>query len=143
MSFTPAGAQIAEVWLEESNPETPRRHMRANGADGETMTQLENLLRSSRVGVHFVFSGPQADIYTARARAIDNGAIDAEITLLESVVGNLHVYCAHCKETTSTGNGIGATVRCGGCARQLVVYHHFSRRTSSYLGFMANAEEVS
>lgn len=106
------------------------------------MANLGDVVQGSKIGVHLVFSGPQTDIYAARAQALRNGAIDAEITLLQTCMTEANVYCAHCKQTTTTQNDVGATAVCSGCARELVIYHHFSRRTASYLGFMANAEET-
>lgn len=142
VSFTAAGAEAVQGWLELSGLGTPHRHIRALRADGRTLADLGEVVQGSKIGVHLVFSGPQTDIYAARAQALRKGAIDAEITLLETGVAEAKVYCAHCKETTTTQNDVGATAVCSGCARELVIYHHFSRRTASYLGFMANAEEA-
>lgn len=142
VSFTAAGAKAAQGWLQLSGPGTPHRHIRAHRADESTLADLGDVVQGSKIGVHLVFSGPQTDIYAARAQALRNGAIDAEITLLQTCMTEANVFCAHCKETTTTQNDVGATFVCSGCARELVIYHHFSRRTASYLGFMANAEET-
>ena len=142
VSFTAAGAEAAQGWLQLSGPGTAHRHIRADRADAGTLAGLGGVVQDSKVGVHLAFSGPRADIYAARAQAVRNGALDAEITLLETGAADAQVYCAHCKETTTTQNDVGATAVCSGCARELVIYHHFSRRTASYLGYMAKAEEV-
>lgn len=143
MSFTSAGARAADNWLEQSKPGIPQRHIQTDRGDSSALVDLMEVLQDAKVGVHVVFAGPQADIYAARAQALRNGAIDAEISLLETGAAERRVHCAHCKIATTTRNRVGNTVSCAGCARELTIYYHFSRRTASYLGFMANAEEVS
>jgi hypothetical protein len=142
ISFTSAGARTAEAWLKQSDPRIPRRHVQLDRADSGTLADLGDVVRNAKVGVHLLFAGPQAEIYAARAQALGSGAVDAEVSLLETDAGERRVYCAHCRATTVAGNTVGATVSCSGCACELTIYHHFSRRTASYLGFKANAEEV-
>lgn len=142
VSFSPDGATTAEAWLRLPMPGMPHRHITTDRACGTALADIQDIVQNAKVGLRLVFSGPQADIYAARARAVASGAIDDEITLLETDSTGRRVYCAHCKETTPSLNPVGATVVCSGCSRDLMIYHHFSRRTASYLGFKANAEEV-
>lgn len=143
VSFTAAGADTAKEWLDASREGTLRRHIQATEADSSVLRRIGDMVKHSRVGTHLLFAGPQPDIYAARAQAIKNGAIDAEIALRETGDRSLRVSCAHCKETTVTPRAVGDTVHCAGCSRELVVYHHFSRLTASYLGYMVNAEEIA
>lgn len=142
VSFSPAGATTAQAWLRRPESGIPHRHIRTDRADPNALANVRNLVRNAKVGVRFVFTGPQADIYAARAQALTEGAVEEEITLLETDATGRQVYCPHCKATTPSRNPVGATVTCTGCTRELVIYHHFSRRTASYLGFKTNAEEV-
>lgn len=48
------------------------------------------------------------------------------------------VVCMHCRHTNRDVRE--TLVDCGGCARVLSVYDHFSRRLGCYMGFQANAE---
>lgn len=142
MSFTPAGTSRARAWLRRPSPDIPHRHISADRVSPNALDDVRDLVRNARVGARFVFSGPQADIYAARAQALREGAVEEEITLLETDATSRRVYCAHCKTTTPTRHPVGETVTCSGCSRSLVIYHHFSRRTASYLGYKSNAEEV-
>ncbi len=141
VSFSPAGATAAQAWLRRPAG-IPHRHITTDRACGSTLADIQDIVQNAKVGVRLVFSGPQADIYSARSRALASGAIDEEIMLLETDSAGRRVYCPHCKETTPTDRPVGAIVICSGCSRDLMIYHHFSRRTASYLGFKANAEEA-
>lgn len=143
VSFNTSGAKVTQAWLRQSNFSSRCRHISVERLDSLAWEDLRNIIWNARVGVHFVFAGPQMDIYAARALALSEGAIDAEITLLETEIRDRRVYCAHCRGTTVTQEKIGTITTCSGCARELQIYHHFSRKSASYLGFMANAEEVT
>ncbi len=86
-------------------------------------------------------AGPEADVLATCAVVRAQGAVDAEITAHAVSTDRKNVLCTHCRSTTSTDADVGATCPCSGCGRELLVYHHVSRRHAGYMGFMADAEE--
>ena len=109
-------------------------------ADPGALESIGALLDSAKTGFRMLVAGPESDVYLARAAALDHGALDEEIALAVTSAARRRVHCAHCTTITVTNQAIGSIVECSGCDRSLLVYHHFSRRTSSYLGFLDNAE---
>lgn len=129
----PRGSHLAARWCEFS----------AARADAAALTRLRSMLATSTVGFRLLLAGPETDVYLARATALDCGALDEELTLVVTSADDRRVLCAHCKTLTETTEPIGGTVRCAGCDRLMLIYHHYSRRTASYLGFMVNAEDLA
>jgi hypothetical protein len=75
------------------------------------------------------------------------GFDDAELTLTCTTPGSpftdrdlRRVNCCHCHTVSVHPVAVGDPVDCPGCGRSLVVYHHFSRRTASYLAFTPEEE---
>ena len=91
--------------------------------------------------MRIVIVGDEREAFAARACARAAGAIDDEIALLITDRRARAVFCAHCRAVQLAEAHVGDVVVCGGCARSLVVYHHFSRTHAAYLGYMADAEE--
>jgi hypothetical protein len=141
LSFGLEGQAAVDAWLARTEPSVPRRRLAAAAADEAALAALATELDGAVVGLRVLLGGPQADVYAARAAAVGLGLIDEEPVLLVTSEAAKRVHCPHCKGLTMTEQPVGATVPCRRCRRQLVIHHHFSRRTASYLGFMADAEE--
>jgi hypothetical protein len=141
LSFGTEGRAAVDTWLARTDPSVPRRRLAAAAADEAALAALAAALEGAVVGLRVLLGGPQADVYAARAAAAGLGLIDEELVLLVTSETAKRVHCPHCQGLTATEQPVGATVPCRGCRRQLLIYHHFSRRTASYLGFMADAEE--
>lgn len=101
---------------------------------------LDVLLAEARVGMRFLVTGPEAEVYAVRARLREAGAIDEEISLLVTDRSRIRVYCAHCQHTHLHEARVNETVFCPGCRHQLIVHYHFSRQRAAYLGYMVGAE---
>jgi hypothetical protein len=101
---------------------------------------LDALLAEARVGMRFLVTGPEAEVYAVRARLREAGAIDEEISLLVTDRSRIRVYCAHCQHTHLHEARVNETVFCPGCRRRLIVHYHFSRQRAAYLGYMVDAE---
>lgn len=107
---------------------------------------LDRRLVAARVGWRLVLVGAEAPVLAAQARAQGAGLLDAEI--LAEVVDDggpdadiRSVHCAHCATVHLAAVPVGGLTRCPECAADLIVYHHLSRRTGAYLGYMNGAEE--
>lgn len=105
-------------------------------------TALTATLERARVGVRVALAGPAGACLRLRAVALDAGAEDDEIHVHATETGTAEVYCAHCSTATATAVGVDGVVPCAGCGRDLVVYHHVSRRLGQYLGFQVDAETL-
>lgn len=107
---------------------------------------LDRQLVAARVGWRLVLVGAEAPVLAAQARALAAGVLGEEI-LAEVVASrgvdaeSRSVHCAHCATVHQASVPVGGLTRCPACSADLVVYHHLSRRTGAYLGFMNDAEE--
>jgi dimethylamine monooxygenase subunit C len=142
-AFGPEGYLAGAAWLEETDPGVPTEQHSAPAAEREVLAAIQASLATAVVGVRVVFAGPEADVYAARAVALDAGACGDEIVLLITSAKQRRVYCPHCRTTSVTLAPLAGTVPCSGCSRTLMVYHHFSRRTARYLGFLADTEDIA
>lgn len=138
VQFGERGSIRARALLDREAPAVPVEEIHLDGLD--ELDVLESALQRCRVGVRIVLAGSETEVYAARARALSAGAVEDELLLEVTDVERRRVYCAHCRTLSSTRSSIGATIPCRGCGRSLVVYHHFSRELSAYLGYMADAE---
>ncbi|MFF0814552.1 dimethylamine monooxygenase subunit DmmA family protein [Rhodococcus sp. NPDC003318] len=106
---------------------------------------LERQLVAARVGWRLVLVGAEAPVLAAQAQALAAGVLGeeilAEVVDSRGVDAELHVHCAHCATVHEASVPVGGLTRCPECAADLVVYHHLSRRTGAYLGYMHDAEE--
>jgi hypothetical protein len=99
-------------------------------------------LRRARVGVRVRLAGPAGPCLRLRAAALQAGLEDDEIGVFPTGRGDIDVFCTHCRGVTSASANIGDVVPCGRCRRNLVVYHHVSRRSGRFMGYMVDAEVV-
>ncbi|WP_349828535.1 dimethylamine monooxygenase subunit DmmA family protein [Brevibacterium litoralis] len=110
-------------------------------ADPTALAEIAGAMKQSPVGVRLVLAGPQVDVHAARSRALGVGLVPEEILTSVTCAADIQLYCPHCKEVNRSRARVGDTTSCLGCRRDLLVYHHFSRRHAAYLGFMVDAED--
>lgn len=119
-----------------------RRHLAAD-AD-EAAAVLADHLAAARVGVRVMVAGATQDCLALRAAAVRAGVADDEMRFGVVTTGARTartVWCVHCGATTTAPVDVDDVLACSGCARDLVVYAHVSRRTGHHLGFMVDAED--
>lgn len=131
---------IATGWSAQITVE-PRIHVVAD-AD-EACAALESDLADATVGWRLLLAGPAHACLRVRARALELGAADDEITVASTEVDTREIYCAHCRTTTVTATELAQEVPCPGCGRLLFVYYHVSRRIGAHLGFATTADATS
>lgn len=142
LAFGPKGLGAAEDFLACASSPTPTSLCTVPAADTRVLEAFRTALGRARVGLRILLAGPEADVYAARSVALEAGAVESEVLLRITEAVSRRVYCPHCTSTTVTDAEIGRELECSGCHRSLVIDHHFSRRTASYLGYMSDAEEV-
>ncbi|MGK5113891.1 MULTISPECIES: dimethylamine monooxygenase subunit DmmA family protein [unclassified Geodermatophilus] len=143
LGFGPAGVAAVRRWLPQVPPGTPVTATTTGAADAAVLDELARRVAASSVGWRLMLAGPEADVLAARAVAVDGGLLDAEVRTAVTDTGRKRVFCPHCRTTTEAEVDVGAETGCSGCGRRLVVHWHVSRRSGSYLGYMADAEEVA
>ena len=105
--------------------------------------RLAAVIDAARVGLRVLVTGPTSACLALRGVAVNAGLEDDEVSVCPTGAGSLTVFCAHCRAVTEATAGIGDTAECVGCERQLLIYHHVSRRSGQFLGFMVDAEEAA
>ncbi|WP_445169778.1 dimethylamine monooxygenase subunit DmmA family protein [Mycolicibacterium sp. Dal123E01] len=130
-------AEIAQRWATQINVE-PRVHLVADA--NAACTALDADLADAVVGWRLLLAGPAHACLRVRARALELGAADDEITVASTEVGLREIYCAHCRSTTAAPVSLAEQITCPGCSRELLVYHHVSRRLGAHLGFATRAD---
>jgi hypothetical protein len=98
-------------------------------------------LGRATVGVRVLVAGPVGACLRVRAAALAAGLEDDELHVRTAGSGAIDLFCVHCGTTCSVVAGVDDVVPCAGCDRNLVVYHHVSRSSGRFLGFMADAED--
>lgn len=109
---------------------------------GAARARLEAALAEARVGVRLWLAGPAGACLALRGTATRAGVEDDELYVAPTSAGPIELFCAHCAAVTVTEAGIGDVVPCAACQRSLLVYHHVSRRSGRFLGYMVDAEEA-
>jgi hypothetical protein len=98
---------------------------------------------AARVGSRLMIAGTGSECAALRAAALTMGWLDEEIRIGCTDTSQRRVSCPHCGAITLAGVQIDQVLACGTCARNLIVYHHFSRRSGTYLGYQVDAEDGS
>ncbi|WP_099250660.1 dimethylamine monooxygenase subunit DmmA family protein [Mycobacterium sp. shizuoka-1] len=135
-------AEIAARWADEMKAARPDADVRVHRVADATAacTALETDLADAVVGWRLLLAGPAHACLRVRARALDLGAADDEITVASTDVATRDIYCAHCRAITTAPVDLTEEVSCPGCGRHLLVYHHVSRRLGAHLGFATTAD---
>ncbi|MCK8613840.1 dimethylamine monooxygenase subunit DmmA family protein [Gordonia sp. C13] len=116
---------------------------RIHGNADAAADQLGVALTEATVGVRVWIVADAGSALRLRAVAVKAGLEDDEIEVLAiDSAGRVEadVFCSHCRSVTRARVAIDDVIPCAGCRRDLLVYHHVSRRTGQYLGFMVDAE---
>jgi dimethylamine monooxygenase subunit C len=114
------------------------------GDDADAVaTDLSAALAETRVGARLRIAGPVGTCLTLRGVAVSAGVEDDELHVSPTGTGPVDIWCVHCAVTTAAEALVTDVVACAGCGRNLLVYHHVSRRTGRFLGFQVDAEEVA
>lgn len=142
--FGSVAAQVAYRWV-RAIAEMSAPVWAFDGGDGgaETFAELAMRLAACHTGLRLMVAGPEQEVLTAQVAAREAGMIDAELALHVTSQPSRLVYCVHCKTTGSYQAAVGEIAPCAGCDRPLLIFAHFSRRSGSYLGFLADAEELA
>ncbi|MEH3129542.1 MAG: dimethylamine monooxygenase subunit DmmA family protein [Mycolicibacterium neoaurum] len=106
------------------------------------VTALRTDLEDARVGWRLMVAGPAHACLALRAEAVALGVADDEMTFASTEVAARSVQCVHCSTVNHVVVDLEDVTQCAGCCRNLLVYYHVSRRRGTYLGFMADAEEL-
>ncbi|MGW0039294.1 dimethylamine monooxygenase subunit DmmA family protein [Gordonia sp. NPDC003376] len=134
----PAAYSVTSAWA-PALADVPGRLIQADDTD-MAIESLGAALAEATVGVRVLVTGPIGACLSARATAVAAGVEDDEIQVFPVGSGPIDVFCSHCRTITTADAGLDAIVDCDGCGRGLLVYYHVSRRSGSFLGFMADAE---
>lgn len=112
-----------------------------------TAAELRALCAEAVVGDRVHLTGPEEELLRAAALLRELGFDDAELTLTCTTPGSpftdpdlRRVTCCHCHTVSTHTVAVGDGVECPDCGRGIVVYHHFSRRTASYLAYQPEEE---
>ncbi|OBF23856.1 dimethylamine monooxygenase subunit DmmA family protein [Mycobacterium sp. ACS4331] len=138
-----AGAdEIVETWCAKIASARPDAEVRVHRVDdGEAGGRAVSAeLADARVGWRLMIAGPAAECLRVRAHAVRLDVADDEMTVASTDVTVRRVQCVHCGAHTSAPAALEDTVGCSGCARNLYVHYHVSRRQGTHLGFMVDAE---
>lgn len=135
------GRRVAERWVASIGPERALWTRHAERADDSVLAALREQVERARVGWRLMLAGPEADVLPAQSVALRHGAVPAEVRVHVTSTRDKRVHCPHCRDVTRADLAVDETVPCDGCDRELVVYHHVSRRLGAYLGFMVDAED--
>lgn len=134
----PEAGPVLDGWAEELRE---RPLVRFDSTDLDTATaRLGEALAEARVGVRVRVAAPSGACLALRGVAFTAGVEDDEMHLAPTALGPIDLFCVHCRSVTSTDAAIDDVVPCAGCARNLLIYHHVSRRNGRFLGFQVDAE---
>lgn len=132
-------AAVVSGWLTQIAAVRPAAVPRVHwaGDDDAAVGALAADLATALVGWRLMLAGPAASCLKLRAHAIRCHVGDDEIVVATTDVTHRDVSCAHCRTVTRGAVELEGTLACSGCARDLFVYHHVSRRVGAHLGFLA------
>lgn len=145
VAFGDAGADVVRTWCDEISAAGFESGLAVHrfGADDveEACAAVVSDAVRARVGWRLMMAGPATACLRLRAKAVDLGIADDEMTVASTDVEQRAVRCVHCRTVTTRAAELEETVTCLGCGRTLLVYYHISRRQGAHLGFMVDAEQ--
>ena len=99
---------------------------------------LKRRLRHEHMGLRLYAIGTEAFLWDVAGAAEAAGMGQEEYRLFAAGSNARRVFCVHCRTVTRavTTN----LVTCTGCAAQLFVRDHFSRRLNAFMGFQIDSE---
>jgi hypothetical protein len=142
VAFGPEAEQVAAAWRRDiAQLAMPLVSVDGGSDTSQTIRRLTGVLASSTTGLRLMVAGPEQEVLAAQSAARGAGMIDDELVLHVTSAELRRVYCVHCKTTSSARAAVDEVTSCAGCGLQLLIFSHLSRRSGSYLGFLADAEE--
>ncbi|MGE2835060.1 dimethylamine monooxygenase subunit DmmA family protein [Mycobacterium sp. SMC-4] len=139
------GIQVARQWQREIGDSAVdfrgRIYELADDGGDAACEVLRADSSAARVGWRLMVAGPAHACLKVRAEAVTAGVADDEITVATTETNRRAVQCAHCRTVTVAVVDVEEVVVCDGCARNLFVHYHVSRRQGAHLGYMLDAEE--
>ncbi|MGK2868463.1 MAG: dimethylamine monooxygenase subunit DmmA family protein [Mycobacterium sp.] len=146
IAFGPRAADVARDWVAQiaaaGRESAVRRYELAEWDDlGEGPAALRADLAGARVGWRLMMAGPADACLGLRGVATILGIAEDEMTIATTDVGSRAVHCVHCGAVTRARVQLDEVLPCQACGRKLLVYHHVSRHSGAYMGFMVDAEE--
>lgn len=138
-----ASLPVLDTWAATLAAHAHVEDVRILHADGAAAAgeALVAALTQARVGVRVRLAGPVSACLALRGRAVTTGVEDDELHVQPTEADGFDVLCTHCRHLTWSPASILDVTPCAGCRRDLVVYHHVSRRSGHVLGYMVDAEE--
>ncbi|MEO9329556.1 dimethylamine monooxygenase subunit DmmA family protein [Gordonia aurantiaca] len=134
---------VGEVLARWESELAPRPITRIHGDVDSAGDRLAGALSDATVGTRVWIAADAGAALQLRAIALASGLEDDEIDVLATPsdeAGTIDVFCVHCRAVNRVQAQVDDVVPCAGCRRDLLVYHHVSRRTGQYLGFQVDAE---
>jgi hypothetical protein len=141
VAFGPEAEPVAAAWRREIAELSLPMVSLAGAHPGDTLGRLADVLAAATTGLRLMVAGPEQEALAVQSAARAAGMIDAELVLHVTSAESRKVYCVHCKTTSSAQAAVEELAACDGCGRELLIFAHLSRRSGSYLGFLADAEE--
>ncbi|WP_241473052.1 dimethylamine monooxygenase subunit DmmA family protein [Mycolicibacterium neoaurum] len=144
ITFDSAAIAVAHEWrrqIASAAAESAVRMYRATDI-ADAVAALRTDLADAAVGWRLMVAGPARACLALRAEAVSLGVADDEMTFASTEVAARSVQCVHCSTVNHVVVDLEDVTPCAGCGRNLLVYYHVSRRRGTYLGFMADAEEM-
>ncbi len=132
------GGELVAAWAESLQGHAAR--LLVHEDTDAVGTSFIAALAEAQVGVRVRIAGPVRACLALRGLAISAGVEDDELHVAPTGTGPVDVWCSHCGSTSTLEAEVEDVVRCRGCDRSLLVYHHVSRRTGRFLGFQVDAE---
>lgn len=111
---------------------------RAYRSVAELLSHLKHRLECESVGFRLYALGMEAFLWDVMNLARQAGMGRDEVRLTQMGSMRRRVYCTHCK--TIIENVATNILPCPGCAANLFVRDHFSRRLAAFMGVIVDAE---
>jgi ferredoxin-NADP reductase len=119
-----------------------RRRCRTNlsllATQGEAVAAVDRTLSGCKMGTRLYVAGSESFIGSIVQTTARYNLNADEVQRERCGSSARRVYCVHCR--TSNEDVTTNIVKCVGCARNLLVRDHYSRRLGAYMGVMADAE---
>lgn len=140
IAFGEPGRVVAAQWTTELGDRLDSVQIHVVHGVAAARAAFVTDLAAARVGWRLMVAGELADVMALRADALAGGLADDEITIATTATDVRPLLCSHCSRLQQVATAIGDVVACDGCGRNLLMYHHVSRRRAAFLGFMVDAE---
>jgi dimethylamine monooxygenase subunit C len=140
---TRAATGVVQAPLAPVMPSGPLTALLADGcaqwlADPRALAQAFALVETPRVSDRLYVQGTEPFVWSVALAAAQAGWQSGQLQLAHAGSLQRRVWCTHCHGLTEAVTS--SIVACAGCARQLLVRDHFSKRHGAFMGVMVDAE---